>query len=831
MKENLITVLMPQLFKHRILHILKQAIGRFYRFTQTDIGKALLIDALVFIFFWHCLPSPLFRTHTSTVIEDSYGNLMGAKIADDGQWRFPYNHKVPEKFQKALVQFEDRYFYYHFGFNPWSFCRAMKQNYDAGKVVCGGSTITMQVVRLMRKGKKRTFFEKFVELIMATRMELTYSKSEILALYAANAPFGSNVVGLDAASWRYFGRSPDKLSWAEMATLAVLPNSPSLIYPGKNSKNLLRKRNRLLDRLKEAGYMDESTCEVSKEEPLPGKPYPIPQFAPHLLDRAIKDGYKGKSLRTTLSLWLQQQVEDIVESHHTELAANDINNAAALVLDVRTGNVLAYVGNTKNPGKPEMGSDVDVITAPRSTGSVLKPFLYAAMLNDGNILPNTLVQDVPTQLGGYAPENYNKTYDGAVPAKRALARSLNIPAVWMLYYYGIERFNFMLRKIGMTTLDKPASYYGLSLILGGAEGKLWDIAGIYASMARTLNNYFMYGDKYLRSDFHPPQYIAKGEKKLSNRDLLNMNFEESSYLGAAPIWLTFEAMVEASRPDEEYEWQQFMSSAKIAWKTGTSYGYRDGWAIGVNPQYVVAVWVGNADGEGRPGLTGVGTAAPIMFDIFKLLKPSGWFSKPYDDMCEMPVCRYSGYRASDICEYIDTVWVQKSGLKTKLCPFHQIIHLDPTETWRVNSDCESVSDMVNKSWFVLPPVQEWYFKLKNSFYKVLPPYRDDCATQNNPIKSMDIVYPQNLSKIYVPVELSGEQGKVIFKVVHRNADAKIYWHLDDQYLGCTTGFHQMGLSPEPGMHTLTLVDQNGETLIRRFEIMGKEKSLKVKSGR
>ncbi|NVO04193.1 MAG: penicillin-binding protein 1C, partial [Bacteroidetes bacterium] len=519
---------------------------------------------------------------------------------------------------------------------------------------------------------------------------------------------------------------------------------------------------------------------------------------------------------------LQNRINEIVEAHHQQLMSNDINNVAALVMEVKTGNVLTYVGNTTSPGKAENGTDVDVIPAPRSTGSILKPFLYAAMLNDGEILPNTLVPDVPTQISGYAPENYNKTYDGAIPAKRALARSLNVPAVWMLQSYGAEKFNYVLKKLGMTTLKKPASHYGLSIILGGAEGCLWDIAGIYGSMARTLNNYNLNNNQYSKSDFHPPIYIAEeNDVKINNKN--KGAYYGSSYLSAASIWSTFEAMVEVSRPEEEMEWQQFASSSKIAWKTGTSFGYRDGWAVGVNPQFVVAVWVGNADGEGRPGLTGIQTAAPIMFDIFKILKPSEWFGTPINDMQKITVCKYSGYKASPICELIDTVWVPKSGVNFKLCPFHQIINLDKSENYRVTSECESVSNMVQKSWFILPPVQEAYFKLKNPYYKSLPPFRDDCKTENSAVKSMEIVYPQNLSKIYIPYELEGTQGKTIFKVVHRNADAVIFWHVDDKYIGKTSGFHQMGFTPEIGQHKLTLVDQNGETLTRRFQILGKAK--------
>jgi len=779
------------------------------------------IGVLFLLFFWFSLPRPLFKTPTSTVIEDENGKLLGAKIANDGQWRFPNNNKVPEKYAKSLIQFEDSRFYYHLGFDPVSFVRALYQNIKSKKVVSGGSTISMQVIRLSRKNKHRTFFEKIIEVFLATRLELTYSKKKILALYASNAPFGSNVVGIDAASWRYFGRSAEQLSWAESATLAVLPNSPSLIYPGKNHDNLLKKRNKLLDKLNKVGIIDSLTCSLSKQEPLPGKPIALPQLAPHLLDRVSKEGYKGKILKTTVNAFLQEQITRIVEYHHTILKTNDINNIAVLVLDVESGNVLSYIGNTENKGHPEFNSDVDVVNSRRSTGSILKPFLYAAMLSYGEILPNTIIPDIPTQIAGYTPQNYYQKYDGAVPAKRALSRSLNIPAVRMLQKFGIERFNYVLKKLGMTTLNKPADHYGLSIILGGAEGSLWDLAGMYASMARTLNHYSPFNDKYLKSDFHAPNYILEKTIKTNTINPISNAFDESSYLNAASIWLTFEAMVEVSRPEEEVEWREFSSSQKIAWKTGTSYGYRDGWAIGCTAENVVAVWVGNADGEGRPGLTGTTTAAPIMFDVFKLLKNVSWFPQPYDDMTQVPICRQSGYRASDICDLVDTMWVQNSGLKTIACPYHQIVHLDKTGNWRVTSDCENISDMIHVPWFVLPPAQEWYYKSKNPGYKVLPPYRSDCISGNSTLKSMELIYPKSFAKIYVPIQIDGSMGKTVFQVAHRRTQTTIYWHLDGEYLGSTIEFHQMELSPTKGIHTLTLVDQYGETLIRQFEILGK----------
>ncbi|MFH1320753.1 MAG: penicillin-binding protein 1C [Bacteroidota bacterium] len=781
--------------------------------------KAVIILILLTWYFFS-LPASLFTDPSCTVIEDRDGNLLGARIADDGQWRFPYNAHVPEKFEKAIIQFEDRYFYYHPGINPKSIFRALIQNIKARKIMSGGSTITMQVLRLSRKGKPRTVFQKLIETILSTRLELGYSKKEILALYASNAPFGGNVVGLDAAAWRYFGRSPGKLSWAETVTLAVLPNAPALIFPGKNQRKLLVKRNRLLDRLLEAGAYDSLTCELAKTEPLPGKPLPLPNNAPHLLTRIYLKN-KGERIKTTVDGQLQDRVNRIVENHHKVIKANEIHNAAAIVIEVESGDVLVYVGNTQNSGKPEYGSDVDIITAPRSTGSIMKPILFAAMLDDGEILPNTFVPDIPTQIAGYSPKNYSLTYSGAVHAKRALARSLNVPAVRMLQQHGVERFHYLLQKLEMSTIVFPADHYGLSLILGGAEGTLWDLTAIYASFSRILNHYNEFSGRYIEDDMRKPGYIFKEMDVDKETINITQQNREKGILSAGSIWLAYEALIEVNRPDAESGWKFFSSSGKIAWKTGTSFGYRDGWAIGTTPEYVVGVWVGNADGEGRPGLTGAGTAAPIIFDIFDLLPNPGWFEIPYDELRQVEICRKSGHRATDICEPVDSMWVQETGLKTPPCPYHILIHLDENRKYRVTSDCEDVSGMVHQSWFVLPPVQEWYYKSKDPTYKVLPQYRPDCGNAER-IKVMDLIYPKQTTKIYIPTELDGTPGQAVFEVAHRKPATEIYWHLDKQYLGATKHIHQMGIRPEQGKHILTLVDENGATLTKVFRVVGKE---------
>ncbi|MEO5943316.1 MAG: penicillin-binding protein 1C [Ferruginibacter sp.] len=776
----------------------------------------LFIALALLIWFWLCLPKKLFNEPTSYVIEDADGNLLNASIAADGQWRFPYDKDVPQKFIDCITTFEDHRFFYHPGVDVVSIGRATLKNIKSGSVVQGGSTLTMQVIRLSKKNDKRSFINKIKESILALRLEMSYSKKEILALYASHAPFGSNVVGLDAAAWRYFGRSADKLSWGEMATLAVLPNAPSLVHPGRNRDRLLQKRNMLLDKLYAADKINKTSCDLAKLEPLPGAPLALPQFAPHLLQRFKKENTTGiTKIKTTLNGSLQKNVTRIIQQHHNVLKGNGINNACALVLDVETGNTLAYVGNINEPGIKEMESDVDVIAAPRSPGSALKPVLYAAMLSEGLILPNSLVPDIPTQIGSYTPKNFDLGYDGAVPASRALAKSLNIPAVKLLQQYKYQRFYETLQQSGIMTLDRPADNYGLSLILGGCEVNMWDMAGLYASMARTLNHQTKNQGKTNPADFHPPNYIK------NNAAAKQINKSQVPF-DATSIWFIFQAMQEVMRPGEEGLWQEFSSSQKVAWKTGTSFGFRDGWAIGITPKNVVAVWVGNADGEGRPGLVGVQTAAPIMFDIFRLLPSVSWFATPTNNFSFVPVCRQSGFRANIDCPDVDTLFMPQNGIRSPLCPYHKIIHLDATGTYQVTAQCESPSAMQHKSWFILSPAMEYYYKQKNADYKILPPFKPGCDYAQAG-KEMEIIYPQPDAKIYVPLEISGEKGKTVFTAAHRKTGMKIFWSLDDQYVGTTQNFHQLALDPTPGKHIITLTDENGVSVSRSFEILEKDK--------
>ncbi|MGM0565166.1 MAG: penicillin-binding protein 1C [Bacteroidota bacterium] len=769
---------------------------------------AIAISGLAAWYFFS-LPDPLFDAPSSTVLEDHQGRLLNARIAEDGQWRFPEQDSLPEKYVQTVLAFEDKRFFSHPGIDPFAIARAIRENISQKKIVSGASTLTMQVIRLSRKGKPRNYFQKITESALALRAELRYSKRKILSLYASHAPFGGNIVGLDAAAWRYFGVPPQKLSWGQTAALAVLPNAPSLIRPGKNTNEYLGKRNALLQTLKEREIIDSLTYVLSCEEPLPGAPMPLPQEATHLLNQAISEGKKGQRIKSTLSLPLQRKVNREMQAHLKRLESNQIHNAGAILLEVETGEVMAYAGNTKNPDNMH-DNQVNMISAPRSSGSVLKPFLYAAMLQEGLILPKTLVADVPVNFDGYSPKNFSNRYDGVVHANEVLYRSLNVPMVRMLKQYGLSRFHNLLQKMDFQNINKPANHYGLSLILGGAETRLDELAGHYASMARILNHY---NDKqtYSSDNIHKPVYVTN-QKPATLRN-------KTPLYSASAIYEAFQALTHLERPEQESGWKYFTSSRKIAWKTGTSFGFRDAWAIGVTPEYVVAVWAGNADGEGRPGLTGLSAAAPLMMDLFRMLPPTTWFQRPWGEQIEAAVCSKSGHLAGPHCHPVDTVLIPENGIRSASCPYHQTIHLDSTQTYRVDASCYPSQKIIHKSWFLLPPAMDYYQRQSNPSYPPLPEFSPDCKPYGDD-KVMEIIYPEEQSRIFIPTEMSGDIGNVVLKVAHRDVSSTLFWFIDQEYAGQTTGEHQIAVHPEYGNHVLTITDKNGNSISRSFEIVG-----------
>lgn len=770
------------------------------RWTAAALALALLAAPLALR-----LPEPLFRDPWSTVLLDGRGDLLGACTAADEQWRFPPGDSLPARWAEAAVEFEDRRFRSHPGVDPLAVGRALLQNLRAGRTVSGASTITMQVLRLSRGNPPRTLAEKVREALLALRLEARCSKEEILALYAAHAPMGGNVVGLEAAAWRWFGRAPADLGWAEAALLAVLPNDPALLRPGRNSDALRAKRDRLLRRLADAGRLSPLDLELAMAEPLPAGPRPVPRAAPHLFQRArARAGEStdpaGHRVVATLDPAVQRRATELLQERLRGLSDSGVRNMAALVLDLRSGRTLAYVGNAA--ASPQDAPAVDLVPARRSTGSLLKPFLYAARLEEGSLLPESLVEDVPTHLAGYAPRNFDEDFRGALPASRALALSLNVPAVRQLRDYGAGRFFDLLRRLGLGGLSGGAEHYGLALVLGAAEGSLWDLCGLYAGLGRAAS-----GDaRPLRA----PAWLAGGEDP-----------GRAGPFGAAAAWLTLEALREVERPDEFGDWRRYSSAGPVAWKTGTSFGRRDAWAIGVTPDYCVGVWAGAANGVGAPEIVGLRAAAPAMLELAGWLSGgSGGFPQPVTGLRRVEICALSGHRAGPDCEERAWSLAPDAPPRGATCPYHRRIFVDRAGRWRLHGDCASLDSLVAVPWFLLPADVEPWWRRRHLEYREPPPWRPDCLDRPpDDAGALALVYPGEGAVIQRGRGFDGELGACVFVAEHRRADAVVHWHLDDRYLGATVRSHSLSVEPGPGPHRLLLVDEDGASLSRAFSVV------------
>lgn len=734
--------------------------------------------------------APLFEAPLSTVLLAKDGRLLGATVARDGQWRMPAPDSIPWRFERCLLEFEDRRFHKHLGIRLPSLIRAAQQNLEAGRTVSGGSTITMQVARMALNRKQRSIGNKLLEMGLALRLELRFTKEEILLLHAANAPFGGNVVGLDAAAWRWYGKAAHHLGWAECATLAVLPNAPARIHPGRNRSALLAKRNRLLDRLLAVHAIDSLEWSLASEEPLPASPMPMPRLAPHLLGSLQATGYGGQRIRSTIDPDLQSRITEIAGRYGAALRANEVHNAAVLVIDVETGEALAYVGNLPDA---ERQAEVDMIRAQRSTGSLLKPFLHAAMLQSGERMPDQLVADLPTSYDGFSPRNHDGRYSGAVPASAALARSLNVPAVRALREHGVERTRRMLVAMGMLGLDRSAGHYGLSLIVGGGESSLWELTGAYASLARIVQRYSGDPQSLLGAVHAPCFHSGKAPEQRQG----------APPLGPGAIHHTLQALQQVNRPESESGWQRFADERSIAWKTGTSFGHRDAWAIGVNSRFAVGVWSGNASGEGRPGLTGTLAAAPMLFDVFGALPGASGFETPFDALDSMAVCPVSGYRSGPDCPAPVQRLILREAWRTAPCPFHLRIVVNREGTHRVSPSADSRTI----SWFSLPPAMEHYFIQQHPAYRPLPPVQESTVPALD--LPMQMIYPEHGATLYLPTLLDGESGQLVLRAAHRALHARVHWDLDGRYLASTTAPHQITARIPDGEHRLTLTDDDG----------------------
>jgi len=771
---------------------------------KTAFEFCILSAVILFLFLnsRSSISDSIFPDDYSTEILDSNNRILRIFLNRKEQWHLIPDSKIdiPDKLEQSVITFEDKRFFSHNGVDGIAILRAIISNIINRRYISGASTITMQTARLSAN-RKRTLYSKVIESLQAFKIEKKFDKKKILKLYLNHAPYGGNIIGYRTACLRYWGKYPDELTWAEAATLAVLPNNPSMINPVRKNDLLKNKRDRLLKTLLDRGYIDEENYELSLLEEVPHGQIPFDLSAPHLC-RDLNSRYQGKQVKTTIDKNLQDKITDIVQRYSLLQQKIGINNAAALVIETKSGKVRAYVGSQDFFDTAYNGS-VDGVRSLRSYGSVLKPFLYALSFDEKIIIPESLMKDIPTYYGSFSPFNADMKFSGVVRAKNALIRSLNVPAVRLLYTFGQYKFYLFLEEAGLSNLFRNPDDYGLTIILGGAEASLWDIAKLY----RGIGN---------MGDFSGIYVLEQDSLKKENR-----------LISQGASYLTLDILRDVNRPEIEYYWNRFSNQYPIAWKTGTSYGFRDAWACGVTPEWTIVVWLGNFTGKGNPSLGGASTAGPLLFEIFNALKKNGeWFEKPELYLEPVTICSKTGYCATDICPETSISYMPRNYRSLIPCPYHKTLFLNNAATEQVCSQCWQHGDIKEVVKLVYPPEVIQYLKILGQPFFSVPPHRKDCPTIGsfNPI---DLVYPTNGSTLFLPKGISGQFEKIVMRAAHSNYQSEIYWYIDGVFIGSTidnnsANRHTIALSMAEGKHSLTIVDDSGYKKSIEFNILVSE---------
>ena len=719
----------------------------------------------------------IFEDRYSVSVLDNNGKIMGVYLNKDEQWHLKSTDKIPEKLKTAVMVFEDKNFYSHNGVDFSAVIRAVKDNIFE-KRRTGASTITMQAVK-MAQPKERSYFNKYLEIVHAFKLEKYYKKDEILKMYLNNAPYGGNIVGYKTASYMYFRKSPKELTWSEAALLAVLPNSPGLMNVEKNREKLIEKRNFLLKKLYEKNFINERQYRISLKEPVPDKRYSFPVLAPHLVRRLVNENKDKKIIKSTIDSEIQKKTEKAVKDYSEFLKLSGINNTAVLIINNKNYEVTAYAGSQdfydfKNNGQ------VDGITAKRSPGSLLKPFLYAKVIDEGIAAPQSKIPDVPLYFSNFSPQNANKKYYGMVEMRDALIKSLNIPFVKLLKDYGEDKFFYFLKDI-LNFEDRNPERYGLSLILGTKEFTMEEIGILYSGLAN-------YGN------FKNLNYTEESTEK------------ERQLLTKGASYLTLTTMRELERPGME---KFYREKNPVSWKTGTSHGRRDGWAAGITPEWTVVVWTGNFTGEGNPNLTGVYTGGNLLFNIFKFLpKTEKDFVMP-SDLEKIKVDKETGYRLKYDVPYKE-IFYPKDAKPLKVSPYYKKIFVNKNGE-EIDSRDENFNEREEKYILVYPLEVVNYFVRENLDVS-------NIFSEKTAKKTIKFIYPKNNLKIIVPKDFDGEKSLIVKIANIKNQE--LYWYVNKEYAGKSRE-KERSFNFKKGKYEITVVSESGETAKINFQVAEK----------
>ena len=824
-----------------------------YRFRRLiPLILPLLLTAFLFILAHWCFPLPKARLHppVSQIVLDRNGEWLRAFLADDGMWRIAVSKEgaavesdtqlpqVPENrepraeshfLHQAILTSEDKWFYYHYGINPVSIATAFYDNLKAGEVVRGGSTITMQLARLMEP-KARTLPNKLIEMFRALQLEHTYSKSEILTFYFSMLPYGGNIVGTAAASRFYFNKPQHALSLGEAALLAVIPNAPERLRPDRFPENARKARQKVLNRLLARRHISEQQWQEAVQEPIPHKRHPLPFKAPHLSRLLVKHAKSTANGRiyTTIDAKVQETAARILREYldaarkHSLRGSHSTSTGSIIVMDTQNRHVLAMVGSHDFFDRRAFGQ-INGTLAPRSPGSALKPFVYALAMEEGLMTPETLFFDVPVTYAGYEPVNYDGKYNGYVTARQALARSLNVPAVNLNARLKNVSLHAFLKQAGISTLA-PAQKYGLSMVLGGCEVNLLELTTLYAGLAN-MGEFGTYQltkdseggfDKWMPSNQEPSKRLLRKETSFIITEMLT-----HSQLPTNTV-----------KNPEAFE--RTMNLPKIAWKTGTSYGHRDAWCIGYSPKLTIGVWLGNFDGKGAPMLSGTDAATPILFALFTALTGQDthrWFTKP-KRLKTRHVCALSGAPVSSHCPtHKEDVYIPGiSSVAT--CTLHKRIYVDETTGYSLCSHCRNLPTVDRRTESENAPstndahariFEEWpadaaTWLAANGFaVSVLPEHNPLCTgtiAGNAPV----ILSPAEDTLYYIREGVPLENQKIRLAASASSRTQDLFWFLDGELIFQGNAGEPYWLTPAKGKHVLTCVDAEGRSATRPLHI-------------
>ena len=739
---------------------MKMNVKRILKKTAVALGSAVVVFFVL---------DRLAPVHTeigfARVVEARDGVILNASLAKDQQWRmFTRLDEITPELKKAIVFKEDKYFYHHTGINPMAIGRAVFHNVFRMRRTSGASTITMQVARMLEP-KPRTYLNKCIEMFRATQLEVHYSKDQILQMYLNMVPYGSNIQGVKAASLLYFNKTPDQLSLAEITALSIIPNRPNSMVMGKDNIRIMTERNKWLLRFKEEHLFPDNVISDAMNEPLNAVRHAAPSGVPQFAVRIKKEHPLQPEIKSTLDRHIQQNAENIVAEYMNQLKLHNINNAAVLIVDNQTHEVLTYIGSSDFKDKFHFGQ-VDGVRAVRSPGSTLKPLLYGISFDAGRVTPKSIIEDVPLNINGYMPENYDRTFRGNVSTEFALRNSLNIPAVKLLDEEGVDNFINRMNAAGVTSIDRKKKKPGLSVILGGCSIRLDELTALYTSFANE--------GKYYPISYTLPDKTGKGKRGATSG---------VTVLSPSADFMLTHILCELHRPDLPNACDQAMGIPRIAWKTGTSYGRKDAWSIGYNKRYTIGVWLGNFSGAGVPELSGANTATPLLFRLFNTIDYNAaneWLEPPKDLSFRL-VCSETGKLPGESCPNQVMDYYIPGVSKNEQCDKYKEVWLSADNKYCYCTSCLPPTGYKIRMVENVSPELAAFYDIHQVKYEHLPPHYPGCSRtfegQPPTITSL------NNGTTYL---IADKDEQKLQLSCHTGTDVrKVYWYINDKFYAAT----------------------------------------------